>query len=110
MTGPTDHPPLDSDPAGSTDADRPMLALLLAYQRRAWRQGDRVPVETYLAQHPGLAANAEAVLDLIYQEVLLREQAGDSPRLEEYLRRFPHLGPQLELQFEVEGAFGPTTS
>src|SRR5262249_35158502 len=33
-----------------------------------------------------------------------------SPRPEEYLSRFPHLAPQLELQFEVERAFGPNTS
>jgi hypothetical protein len=109
MTGPTDEPPLDGDPPGGAEPDRPMLALLLAYQRLAWRRGERVPVEAYLAQHPSLAADPEAALDLIYQEVLLREQAGESPRLEEYQSRFPHLGPQLALQFEVEGALGPRT-
>jgi tetratricopeptide (TPR) repeat protein/tRNA A-37 threonylcarbamoyl transferase component Bud32 len=107
MTGPTDNRLLDDDRAGGTEPDRPMLALLLAYQRRAWRRGERAAVEAYFAQYPALAADAEAVLDLIYQEVLLREQAGESPRLEEYRRRFPHLAPQLELQFEVEGALGP---
>jgi serine/threonine-protein kinase len=47
------------------------------------------------------------VLDLIYNEVVLRKEAGESPRLEEYLRRFPHLAEPLELQFELEGAFWP---
>jgi tetratricopeptide (TPR) repeat protein len=108
MTAPTGDSPLD-DPPGGGELDRPMLALLLAYQRRGWRRGDRVAVEDCLAQHPGMAADAEAVLDLIYQEVLFRKQAGESPRLEEYLRRFPHLGPQLELQFDLEGALGPMT-
>src|SRR5215472_11456038 len=109
MTGATDDTPADGDPSGGTEPDRPMLALLMAYQRRAWRRGDRTPVEVYLAQQPGLRDDVEAVLDLIYQEVMLREQAGESPRLEEYLSRFPHLAPQLEVQFELERAFEPNT-
>ena len=68
-----------------------------------------MPVETYLAQQPALQADAEAILDLIYNEIVLREEAGESPRLEEYLRRFPELAPQLELQFEVERALGAKT-
>src|SRR6516165_2483203 len=92
-----DKPPAD-EPSGDTEADRPMLALLMAYQRRAWRRGECTPVEDYLAQQPSLCDDVEAVLDLIYQEVMLREQAGESPRLEEYTSRFPHLGSQLALQ------------
>jgi WD40 repeat protein/tRNA A-37 threonylcarbamoyl transferase component Bud32 len=109
MTGATDDAPADGGPSSGTDPDRPMLALLMAYQRRAWRRGERTPVEAFLAQQPALREDAEAVLDLIYQEVILREQAGEAPRLEEYLGRFPHLAPQLALQFELEGAFGPST-
>jgi hypothetical protein len=109
MTGQTGDPPPGDDQTGTDEPDRPMLALLLAYQRRAWRRGERAAVETYVAQHPALAADAEAVLDLIYQEVLLREQAGETPRLDDYLRRFPDLGPQLELQFQLEGALGANT-
>jgi tetratricopeptide (TPR) repeat protein/tRNA A-37 threonylcarbamoyl transferase component Bud32 len=109
MTGATDDTPSDGSPSGGTEPDRSMLALLMAYQRRAWRRGARTPVEACLAQQPGLRDDPEAVLDLIYQEVVLREQAGESPRLDEYLGRFPHLAPQLGLQFEVEGAFGPKT-
>src|SRR6516164_4866780 len=109
MTGATDDRPPDGEPSGGDEPDRPMLALLMAHQRRAWRHGERTPVEDYLAQQPGLREDAEAVLDLIYQEVMLREQAGESPRLEEHTSRFPHLAPQLALQFEVEEAFGPDT-
>ena len=109
MTGTTDDLLPGDDRTETNEPDRPMLALLLAYQRRAWRRGERAAVEEYLAQYPALAADREAVLDLIYQEVMLREQAGESPLLEEYRRRFPHLAPQLELQFEVEGALGPAT-
>jgi hypothetical protein len=74
MTGPTDERLLDDDRAGDTEPDQPMLALLLAYQRRARQRGERSAVEAYVAQHPALAADCEAVLDLIYQEVLLRDE------------------------------------
>jgi serine/threonine-protein kinase len=93
MTGPTD--------------DRPLLDLMLAHQRRAWRRGTRASVETYLARQPGVEADAETVLHLIYNEIVLRTEAGESPQREEYLNRFPHLAEQLELQFELEGALWP---
>jgi hypothetical protein len=48
-------------------------------------------VETYLAQRPTVQADAPAVLDLIYNEIVLREETRQSPQLEEYLRRFPEL-------------------
>jgi tRNA A-37 threonylcarbamoyl transferase component Bud32/tetratricopeptide (TPR) repeat protein len=78
-------------------------------QRRRWRAGDPVPVEAYLAADPTLAANTEAVLDLIYQEVLLREEQGESPREEEYLRRFPQYEELLRRQFFVHLALGSAT-
>jgi tetratricopeptide (TPR) repeat protein len=80
------------------------LAGLRFDQCRRWRQGDRVPVETYLAQQPGLRADAEAVLELIYNEIVLREETSSPPRLEEYLARFPAFGAQLRLQFDVHRA------
>ena len=98
----------DGEP--ETQANGPLLALLLKHQRHAWRRGEPAPVETYLAQQPVLQADAQAVLDLIYNEIVLREEAGESPRLEEYLSRFPELAPELELQFEVEGAIQSESS
>src|SRR5262245_30056380 len=89
---------------------RPLLSLLLAHQRRGWRRGNRAPVETYLERQPELHADPVTVLDLIYNEVVLRAEAGESPRLEEYMRRFPHLAEQLEIQFELEGVLWPEPS
>jgi hypothetical protein len=100
------NPPGDATPGGA-GLDRPILALLIAHQRRCWRQGQRVSVEDYLARQPGLQADDQAVLDLIYHEIMLREEVGEAPQLEEYLRRFPHLDRPLRLQFEVEGAIRP---
>jgi tetratricopeptide (TPR) repeat protein len=77
---------------------------LLADQQARWHRGERWLVEAYLARHPGLAANAEAVLDLIGNEVLLRREQGEAARLDEYLRRFPQLAGPIRVQFEVEHA------
>ena len=108
MTEPTRDDLTDATHADGGEPDRQLLALLLRHQRRTWRRGGRAPVEDYLAQQPA-PRDDEAVLDLIYQEIMLREEVGESPQLDEYLRRFPVPAPQLELQFELERALGPKT-
>jgi tetratricopeptide (TPR) repeat protein/tRNA A-37 threonylcarbamoyl transferase component Bud32 len=87
-----------------TTADAELFRLIFKHQRHCWRRGECVPVEAYLAQDPQLQGDAQAILDLIYQEIVLREEAGESPQLEEYVRRFPELAAELELQFELERA------
>ncbi len=94
--------PEGSSPAG--DFGRPLLALILADQRRRWQRAERVPVEDYCADRPEFAGDAEVVLQLIYNEVVLREELGEEPRLAEYLGRFPHLAEQLRMQFDVDRA------
>ncbi len=93
-----------------TEANGPLINLLLKHQRNAWRRGEPAPVETYLAQQPLLTTDAQAILDLIYNEIVIREELGESPRLEEYLSRFPALARDLELQFEVERAIQSESS
>jgi serine/threonine-protein kinase len=110
MTPPNDAPPPRDAPAVELGPGQPLLALLQAHQRRGWRRGERPLVEAYLVLHPAIQADAETVLDLIYTEILAREEAGESPRLEEYLGRFPQLEPQLRRQFEVEQALGSGAS
>jgi serine/threonine-protein kinase len=61
-------------------------------------------VEEYLRPHPTLESDPECVLKLVYQEVLLREEAGEAPRLSEYLGRFPQLASRLTPLFAVHRA------
>jgi tetratricopeptide (TPR) repeat protein len=77
---------------------------LCAEQDRQWSAGERPAAEDYLARYPGLATDAEALLDLIMNEVRLREAAGEQPTCREYAGRFPHLAGQLENEFEVHAA------
>jgi hypothetical protein len=84
-------------------ACQPAVAELRAEQLRRWEQGDRVRLETLLAGS-GLSDSPEAILDLLYAEILLREEHDESPGLEEYLRRFPHLAEPLRRLFHVHEA------
>jgi tetratricopeptide (TPR) repeat protein len=77
---------------------------LLADQRERWQRGEPLPVEGYLEQRPELRANADVILDLIYNEIYLRTQQGEAPCLPDYLRRFPQFAAELRLQFEVHDA------
>src|SRR5262249_57830543 len=76
-----------------------VAAVLRVDQRQRWAAGERVGAEEYLNRHPGVAADADAALDLIFNEYLLREQLGEQPGPEEYQRRFPQheaaLGEQI---------------
>src|SRR4051812_2280555 len=85
-------------------ADPDTVSLLRDDQRGRWRRGERPTVESYLERRPELRDDPEGLLDLIYNEVVLREEAGEAPRLEEYLGRFPAFRDELRLQFQVHKA------
>jgi serine/threonine-protein kinase len=82
-------------------------ANLLEDQRTRWHRGERPLVETYLEQVPQLRADRETLLDLLYHEVLLREERGERPGVEEYERRFPQFAGEIRLQFEVHEGVEP---
>src|SRR5262249_5074349 len=75
---------------------------------RRWRQGDCLLPEDLLARHPELWEHPEAVADLIYEEVCLREESGQEVHLEQVLRRFPQWRPQLEVLFDCQRLLGPS--
>jgi WD40 repeat protein/serine/threonine protein kinase len=61
-------------------------------------------VEAYLKQHPTLQSDSACALELIYNEFLLREEIGETPRPEEYQQRFPQFAEELRRLFEVDRA------
>jgi serine/threonine protein kinase/tetratricopeptide (TPR) repeat protein len=89
------------------DAERPAAAALLDDQNRRWLRAEHVPVEDYLERHPSLQEDSEALLDLIYNEVRLRDESGEAPELQEYLGRFPELAERIRELFEVHQAMRP---
>ena len=79
-------------------------------QRKRWQAGERTAAETYLQQHPELQGAPDYALELIYQEMVLRQEHGEVPRLEEYLERFPQFASQLPPLFEVHRALESNAS
>jgi serine/threonine protein kinase/WD40 repeat protein len=77
------------------------LILLRANQHSLWEQGQRIPAESYLTYLAVLPLDDETSIDLIYSEVLLRAERGESPTHEEYSVRFPQYAEALRQQFEL---------
>ena len=83
--------PDDADPVES-------LAEQLAEEMAAaWRRGERIHAEAYLATHPELADRPGVAVRLVYEEVCLRQEQGQEVLLAELARRFPRWKDQLDL-------------
>jgi hypothetical protein len=95
--------------AGPLSPDQ-VAAVLRVDQRERWQAGERVLVETYLDRHPVLRAHPETALDLVYHEILLREQREEPPSVEEYLQRFPEHAAVLRPQIQLHQALGPDSA
>jgi serine/threonine-protein kinase len=93
---PPPPPPTAEAPAG--------VDLLLQEQRERWGRGERPAVEVLLARYTGVSADADTVLDLLFNEVLLREAAGESVAPEELQRRFPDLAEAIRDHWQVHCA------
>lgn len=73
---------------------------LLSHQRKSWRSGSPISVREYCQMHPGLENNQDALLDLIYNEVLLRREADHDDSdlvVPNYELEFPEIAAQLKL-------------
>jgi serine/threonine-protein kinase len=84
-----------------------LAQVLRVDQRQRWRAGQRVLAEDYLGRFPALRGDSETVLDLIFNEVLLREELGEAVDSAEYAGRFPDFAPALHAQFELHQALLP---
>src|SRR6185312_14303442 len=93
--------------AGATSPAEVAEALLVDQQQR-WKCGQRIPAAAYLQGYPALQADGELALDLIWSEFLLREDLGERPDLEEYLRAYPAYGTALRRQHEVHRGLPPS--
>ena len=88
------------DQACVRDPEEIVMALRVDQAERC-RLGQWVPAEEYLESFPAVRDHAPAAIDLIFAEFLLREERGERPPLEEFLRRFPEHADELKLQIEL---------
>jgi serine/threonine protein kinase/predicted Zn-dependent protease len=60
-----------------------------------WRAGERPRVEDYLGRYPALADDAGAALELLAEEISLRNESGQGSDADELTARFPHWRQQV---------------
>jgi hypothetical protein len=95
-----------SEPDAAEQKRREFVDVVLGNQTRAWQRGKGVPVEVWCNTIPDLRTDPDAVLELIGNEVALREDRGEKPTLDEYLTRFPHLADALRKMFRANRLVG----
>lgn len=76
---------------------------LLDQQRQRWMSGETPSIDSLLIGTPFTHAR-EVQLDLIYHEIVIREELNQPVSVEEYRERFPHLKSELDLHFEIHQA------
>ncbi|MEZ5940557.1 MAG: protein kinase [Planctomycetaceae bacterium] len=79
------------------------LDAILDRQRAAWELNQSPTPESFLQETP-FADSHDALLDLIYNEILIREEMGEEVQFANYLERYPHLADELNLHFEIHHA------
>ena len=82
---------------------RQNLDAILDRQKKAWLEGSR-PAIDLLLRDSSLPNDSEILLDLIYNEIFLREELGECPAPADYVQRYPHLQKELDVHFEIHHA------
>src|SRR5262245_10291156 len=81
-----------------------LAAVVCVDQRARWDRGERILAEQYLADYPLLQDDPESCADIIYAELLLREQQGQQPTADEFAGRFPAQAEVLRQQIGLHRA------
>jgi eukaryotic-like serine/threonine-protein kinase len=73
----------------------------------AWHEGRRQSAERWLDAQPRLKAHPRVAVRIIYEEVCLREEAGEAVDSAEIYRRFPEWRSALELLLDCHRVMQP---
>ena len=82
--------------------DSALVSRLCREQRECWQHGQRVPVESYLSRQNILQDDPDGLLDLICNEILLSEEAGDRPSLADHSRT--GIGTAMRVDTAADGS------
>ncbi len=70
-----------------------------AKRREAWKAGQFVRAETIVKKLPALALDPSVLAEIAFQEFCLREELGDQPQPDDFVRRFPTCADALRQLF-----------
>ena len=96
-----------SQPAVGPEPPSSLVERLADEMASRWQAGARPPVEEFLAGCPGLAECPAAVLDLIAEELALREEYAEPVSADDLADRFPELATQVRALVECQRVLGP---
>jgi serine/threonine protein kinase/tetratricopeptide (TPR) repeat protein len=88
------------------DADR-LVETLAEDMARRWHRGEQLRAEEYLRLHPPLVDQPAAALELVYEEIHLRQEHGQEVHAEELFARFPQWRRQLQALLECHHLLAP---
>jgi serine/threonine protein kinase len=94
-----------ADPAPG-DEDH-LIEQLAEKMAERWRLGERPPAEEFLHLYPHLWDQPEAALELVYEEIHLRQQNGQKIIAEDLFARFPHWRRQVRALLECHHLLAP---
>ena len=82
-----------------------LVELVQLDQQQCWESGNSRYVEEYVARFPSLSEDREALLDMLYNEYLLRKEIEPQLATEEFTSRFPDLAKEFLRQVALHDAF-----
>lgn len=88
-----------------SDRDDEPGSLLAREFSDAWRRGECAALEEFLARRAGCELAPAVAVQLVCEEICLRQEAGESIDSAEILRRFPQWRAELELLLACYGLF-----
>jgi hypothetical protein len=78
------------------------LALARTRLLRGWHDGTCPAVEAILLAHPELQSDADAVVDLVHVEAVLRQVKGEPLALTDLCGRFPHHADAIRARLALD--------
>ncbi len=92
----------DEHDMGQTERD--LADELLAIQDARWQRGERPPIADLVREY-GSPVSSETILDLIDNELVLRESHGETIDLLAMIAQFPELAREIRIQYELHSLF-----
>jgi serine/threonine protein kinase len=99
-------PGLSDGPEPETSGGSSLASRLASEMILGWQAGQRPLVEDFLSRHPELQERLECALELIAEELALRDEFGASIPLSELVERFPQWESHVRALGECQQAFG----
>jgi eukaryotic-like serine/threonine-protein kinase len=85
-----------------------MLESLRRDQQSRWKHGDQVRVAFYLKQYPDIRRDVALLQALVFEELRLRESAGQAIDKQEYVREYPECREAIEAYQSQFATIGPS--